>query len=135
MELDPVHPILEDEDEDEDEEPPRILLYHGEPHGRAQGSAVRPHSPLSWGHGPQAARSGAGGRQAAKRTLACPTVGMWSGPSHGPWGPRLRVSQAGVRALPPMLYGRGQSRGHGCGPHESAWRMDRGWGHCLGELP
>lgn len=68
----PVHPVLEDEDEDE--EPPRILLYHGEPHGRAQGSGVRPRCPLAWGHSHTLGGGGRGSRQPRGRWLAPPTA-------------------------------------------------------------
>lgn len=122
----PVHPVLEDEDEDE--EPPRILLYHGEPHGWAQGSGVRPCCPLAWGHSHTLGGGGRGSRQPRGRWLARQR--------HVAWPPSRALG-----TLAACLMGRrpateppgwGQSRGRR--PHESAWCMGRTRGLGLGEL-
>lgn len=122
----PVHPVLEDEDEDE--EPPRILLYHGEPHGRAQGSGVRPRCPLAWGHSHTLGGGGRGSRQPRGRWLARQRHVAW--PPSRALGTLAACLMGRRPATEPP--GRGQSRGRR--PHESAWRMGRTWGLGLGEL-
>lgn len=122
----PVHPVLEDEDEDE--EPPRILLYHGEPHGRAQGSGVRPRCPLAWGHSHTLGGGGRGSRQPRGRWLARQRHVAW--PPSRALGTLAACLMGRRPATEPP--GRGQSRGRR--PHESAWCMGRTRGLGLGEL-